>query len=193
VMCMNDASNDVSLWLGNGDGTFQRQIRYGAGKGSLDLSFADFTGDGIADLATYDNTFPPLATNIQIFAGRAQVPVCQPNVGFAGPGPAFLSVCGEPLATGGRADLLAVRVPPGTAAFLGVGVAANPTKLLGGTWVPNPPGLFAAVPIGSNGQLGLTLSGGGGPLNLFAQLVFLDPAQPLGVGFTNAVRLELLP
>jgi len=85
------------------------------------------------------------------------------------------------------------RVPPGSGAFLGLALAANPSPLFGGTWVPEPPGLFAAVPIGAGGQLALSVPGGGGPLDLFAQLVFLDPAQPLGLGFTNAVRIELLP
>ena len=33
----------------------------------------------------------------------------------------------------------------------------------------------------------------GGPADLFLQLGYLDPSVLLGVGFTNAVRVQLLP
>ena len=45
-------SNDVSVLLGNGDGTFQNQVRYAAGSGPSAIVAGDFNGDGRTDLAT---------------------------------------------------------------------------------------------------------------------------------------------
>ena len=47
----NRSSNDVSLLLGRGDGTFQDQVRFAAGLQPWDLLTGDFNGDGRPDLA----------------------------------------------------------------------------------------------------------------------------------------------
>ena len=47
----NSGSNDVSVLLGNGDGTFQPQVTYAVGTGHDALVAGDFTGDGRTDLA----------------------------------------------------------------------------------------------------------------------------------------------
>ncbi len=70
VLASNYASNDVSLWLNEGAGTFEPQIRYGAGMGALDMFYADFTGGGIPDIASYSASFPPLSQALQVFEGR---------------------------------------------------------------------------------------------------------------------------
>src|SRR5271157_982622 len=51
----NYLSNDVSVLLGNGDGTFQNQVRYAAGFGPSALVAGDFTGDGRPGLLTVDS------------------------------------------------------------------------------------------------------------------------------------------
>lgn len=43
-------SNAVSIWLGQGDGTFLVPTDYHTGKRPLSVSFADFDSDGILDL-----------------------------------------------------------------------------------------------------------------------------------------------
>ena len=50
-------TGDVSVLLGNGDGTFQAQITYAAGSDPVALVAGDFTGDGRTDLAVanYDD------------------------------------------------------------------------------------------------------------------------------------------
>jgi len=48
----NTNSYDVSVLLGNGDGTFKPQLRFGAGTFPASLVTADFNGDGRRDLAT---------------------------------------------------------------------------------------------------------------------------------------------
>jgi hypothetical protein len=52
VIVTNRASNDVSVFLANGDGALLPHHRYGAGYASRFSSVADFTGDGVPDLAT---------------------------------------------------------------------------------------------------------------------------------------------
>jgi hypothetical protein len=50
----NAGSNDVSVLLGNGDGTFGAQRRFAVGESPSRLATADFNGDGIPDLAVAD-------------------------------------------------------------------------------------------------------------------------------------------
>ena len=45
------SDNDVSILLGNGDGTFQNQVTYAVGSDPDALVTGDFTGDGRTDLA----------------------------------------------------------------------------------------------------------------------------------------------
>src|SRR5262249_11655275 len=51
VVVSNDASNDMSVFLGNGDGTLQPHQRYGIGYSPRFFAVADFTGDGVPDIA----------------------------------------------------------------------------------------------------------------------------------------------
>ena len=47
----NSGSNNVSVLLGNGDGTFQAAVNYGAGTEPYSVAVGDFNGDGKPDLA----------------------------------------------------------------------------------------------------------------------------------------------
>jgi hypothetical protein len=47
----NVNSNNVSVLLGNGDGSFQGVQNFGAGSGPKSVAVADFNGDGLPDLA----------------------------------------------------------------------------------------------------------------------------------------------
>jgi uncharacterized protein (TIGR03437 family) len=57
--------NDVSLLLGNGDGTFAAAVPLGAGNNPFSVVAADFSGDGKLDLAVANNgsTFASLLIN----------------------------------------------------------------------------------------------------------------------------------
>jgi len=47
----NSGSNNVSVLLGNGDGSFQAARNFGAGGGPRSVAAGDFDGDGLPDLA----------------------------------------------------------------------------------------------------------------------------------------------
>ena len=48
--------SNVSVLMGNGDGTFRAKLDYGAGSGPNAVAVGDFNGDGRADLATANNS-----------------------------------------------------------------------------------------------------------------------------------------
>jgi hypothetical protein len=52
----NSSSNDISILLGNGDGTFQPQKRFAAGTNVLGMTAADLRGDGRLDLVLVDRS-----------------------------------------------------------------------------------------------------------------------------------------
>jgi hypothetical protein len=62
------SGQSVALLLGDGDGTFQKPQRYGAGGSPLWLAVGDFNGDGYPDLAVADASEPGTVT-ILIAAG----------------------------------------------------------------------------------------------------------------------------
>ena len=47
----NGSSNNVSVFLGNGDGSFQAARSFGASSFPYSVAVGDFNGDGVLDLA----------------------------------------------------------------------------------------------------------------------------------------------
>ena len=54
----DQGNNSVSIFLGNGDGTFQNRVDYPVGNSPVWVSAADFNADGILDLAVANNGAP---------------------------------------------------------------------------------------------------------------------------------------
>lgn len=119
--------------------------------------------------------------------------VCQADIGFGGPGSGSLSICGDALASGGSADLAVSGATPGGTAFVFAGLVNGATPVKGGVLVPVPWVLQLALPLDGSGELGFPIPGGNGPLTVYTQVVYTDPGQALGYGFTNAVQAEFLP
>ena len=78
----NHISNNVSVLLGNGNGTFQAAVNYGAGTNPVSVAVGDFNGDGKADLAVanYDGN------NVSVLLGT-WVPVPTTTTLGAAPNP----------------------------------------------------------------------------------------------------------
>ena len=66
LVALNSGSNNLSVLLGNGDGSFQSAVNYGAGANPSSLALGDLNGDGKLDLAVAnsgDNTVTTLLGN----------------------------------------------------------------------------------------------------------------------------------
>ena len=57
LVTSNAQSDDVSVLLGNGDGTFQAAQAFAAGDDPFSVAIADLDGDGAADLVTANAQF----------------------------------------------------------------------------------------------------------------------------------------
>jgi hypothetical protein len=120
---------------------------------------------------------------------------CQTNLGFAGPGTGFLKVCGGDLSTGTQAAMTMSNAPSTTSLIALFGTSNSPVPILGGMIVPVPVILTfpdVTTPSGT-WALPVMLPGGGGPATFFAQVVYIDGAQTFGLGFSNAVQVDILP
>ncbi|BCA55569.1 hypothetical protein W02_27090 [Nitrospira sp. KM1] len=81
-------SNAVSIWLGNGDGTFKTPTDYRSGKRPLGVSFGDFNNDQIRDLLVINGERDSFSTflgngNGTFQAGRDSGADAGPNFGLA--------------------------------------------------------------------------------------------------------------
>jgi len=66
LVVVNYSSNDVSVFLGNGDGTFQAAVNYPVGKSPVAIGVGDFNGDGKLDIVTANLT----DTNLSVLLGN---------------------------------------------------------------------------------------------------------------------------
>ena len=70
IAVANAGSGDVSLLLGNGDGTFQAAVNYSAGNSPNAIATGDFNGDGKLDLALFQASVNGVGGSISILLGN---------------------------------------------------------------------------------------------------------------------------
>ncbi len=152
----------------------------------LQVSAEDSSGMHAVDTAT----ITILARDLP----RTSTVVCQPDLGFGGPGSSTLSLCGDDLSTGGSAALQLTGGPAFAPAFLVVGATNAPGPLKGGLLVPQPWAVIVPLTTDADGDISIPgIAGGNGPAVLFLQCVLIDAGQPQGLGFSNALQVTLLP
>lgn len=119
---------------------------------------------------------------------------CQTDLGFGGPGASVLSVCGGDLSTGTTADLALTGAAALQPLWLAVGSSNSPTPLFGGMVVPVPTSFLVTGATDAAGEFAIPgVAGGGGPATLYVQAIYLDPAETLGFGISNALQVDYLP
>lgn len=78
LMTSAGASNDISIYYNNGAGLFSFPYRLGAIHGAGDPYYADFTGDGVPDLAVLSSVPPPILTSDKAIAVLRGISPLQP-------------------------------------------------------------------------------------------------------------------
>ena len=88
IVANNYTDNDVSILIGNGDGTFQDAIKVTVGLGPLDLAVDDMNGDGIPDLITAN----AIGNDLSILLGNGDGTFQNRLRFFPGGSPRFMTV-----------------------------------------------------------------------------------------------------
>ena len=141
--CCGYSSNTVSVFLGNGNGTFQAPSDYAGGPGASSLAAADFDGDGHLDIVTANSE----STNVSLLAGDGSGTLEPPvyiGVGwspasvvaadFNGDGFADVATADGAGSNGAR-NLVSVLLGDGQGAFAAPGLcltSARPTHIVTG-------------------------------------------------------------
>jgi hypothetical protein len=125
---------------------------------------------------------------------RVECTVCQPSLGFAGPGDLSLELCGDPLSSGGTANLEVNNAAAGGTVFVVVGTVSNPLPFAGGTLVPNPQQLIVPIGADATGTASTAVAGGASAaVTVYLQALAVDLALPGAIEFSNALAADFLP
>ena len=129
----------------------------------------------------------------QVDQARLDV-TCQPSIGFQGPGSSRQRVCGDPLGSGGFADVRLIDAPPGANGFLLMDSNLSPAPFAGGAIINAAAATMIPITTDADGSWTLeNFQGSGGPQTVYTQFMVADPTQPQGYSISNAVAVELLP
>ena len=71
----NNTSDNISILLGNGDGTFRAKINYAAGSGPISIALGDLDSDGKLDLAVANR----YSDTVSIFINTIPLPTSPPT------------------------------------------------------------------------------------------------------------------
>ncbi len=178
------------VWTSNVDGLIgmgrvTSTTGLSVGLHTITVAVTDSDGNVATDTTTVTVTDRPLP---------GVVTTCQTDLGSGGPGASALMVCGGDLSTGTTADLTLSGAAPSQPMWIAVSTSNNPTPLFGGVILPVPVSFLLFGSTDGAGSYALPgFAGGGGPVSLFVQALYLDAAQPLGFGISNAIQVDVLP
>jgi hypothetical protein len=112
LVTANFNTNNVSILLGNGDGTFQAVVNYAVGQSPRAVLVGDFTGDGESDLAVANRASNSVSVLLNNGNGTFQAAVNYPT----GNGP--LSLAAADFNQDGNLDLVTANWSSGTVSVL---------------------------------------------------------------------------
>jgi hypothetical protein len=104
--------NYLTVWLGNGDATFQTGVSYSIAGGPWFVAVGDFNGDGKPDLVTANST----GDNVSILLGKGDGTFQRPVIYVVGLQPQWVAV-GD-LNHDGKQDLVVPNINDGTISVL---------------------------------------------------------------------------
>jgi len=162
----NSGSNDISVLLGNGDGTFQPQVTYAVGSSPIAIVEGDFNGDGRLDLAVvgynYNSVTNTFVGEVSVLLGNGDG-TFQPAVQYAAGSVPSAIVAGD-FTGDGRIDLAvagsnnSVTTPMGEVSILlgnGDGTFQPPVTYA----VESIPSAIVAGDFNGDGKLDLAMAG----------------------------------
>jgi uncharacterized repeat protein (TIGR01451 family) len=198
----NNGSNNVSILLGNGNGTFTTKSTPAAGDGANWIAVGDFNGDGIPDIAVA-NLNSTGAAGVSILLGNGDGTFTLHSSPSTGNGP-FAIVTGD-FNGDGYLDLAVSNSIDGTVTIL-LGTGTGTFTSAGTLTVGNTPQQIVAGDFNNDGKLDLAVTNetdgtvsvllGNGAGGFAAQAVFSTggSGEPIGLiaaDFTGAGNLDL--
>jgi hypothetical protein len=104
LIVANENDNNISVLLGNGDGTFQKEATFATGHTPESIAVGDFNGDSIQDIAVANTN----ANSISILLGNGDGSFQPQRTLAAGVGP--VSIASADLNNDGKIDLVVANV-----------------------------------------------------------------------------------
>jgi hypothetical protein len=189
---VNESSDNVSVFLSNGDGTFQAAVNYSVASLPMSIAVGDFNGDGKLDLAVVNN----MSDSVSVLLGKgdgtfqpavnygvASLPMSIAVGDFNGDGKLDLAVVNN------MSDSVSVLLGKGDGTFqpaVNYGVGSNPTSVAVGDF--NGDGKLDLVVgdfVAPNSNLSVLLGNGDGTFQTSANNTVGIAATSVAVGDFN--------